>query len=264
MLAKNCWRATWLSHEPAHTPKSPRCLVCRWSLEVGRPTVSIHLDTALAVLDDHDRLLPAGVQYGSAGTVSAAFPRRDCGRQCRRVRVRTRAVSDGTNVVLPVAAMGFAARFTRSGFEPVRCRSVRAAQGRRFRQDATAECTHDKSRGLPLRPGTGRKACSAQLFTALPAVAANAEIAWIADIDTALPAAYSAVNLGPSQPREHRHGSCPSRHRHPAESGLACRPTRALGQLAQLCGKDVVLPMNSGAEAVEAAHEKQAQDSLCA
>lgn len=65
---------------------------------LGLPVVSLelvdprfyHLDTALArARRPHDRLLPAGVQYGSAGTVVGAVPRRDCGRQCRRVRVRT-------------------------------------------------------------------------------------------------------------------------------------------------------------------------------
>ncbi len=93
-------------------------------------------------------------------------------------------------------------------------------------------------------------------YAPLPVVIAEAEGAWVTDVDGVsyldLLAAYSALNFG---------------HRHPA---LVAAATEQLGRvtltsrafhsdrlgpfaeaLARLCGKDMVLPMNSGAEAVE-------------
>ena len=90
----------------------------------------------------------------------------------------------------------------------------------------------------------------------LPVVVARAEGAWVTDVDGRryldLLSAYSALNFG---------------HRHPA---LVAAATEQLGRitltsrafhndrlgpfaaaLAELCGKDLVLPMNTGAEAVE-------------
>ncbi|WP_246398061.1 ornithine--oxo-acid transaminase [Mycobacterium vicinigordonae] len=95
-------------------------------------------------------------------------------------------------------------------------------------------------------------------YSPLPVVAASAEGAWITDVDGRryldCLAAYSAVNFG------HRHPeiiatahaqldrvTLVSRAFHSDRLGPFC------AELAQLCGKDVVLPMNSGAEAVESA-----------
>lgn len=97
---------------------------------------------------------------------------------------------------------------------------------------------------------------AAHNYSPLPVVAASAEGAWITDIDGRryldCLAAYSAVNFG---------------HRHPAIIAAAHAQLDAVtlvsrafhsdrlgpfcAALAQLCGKDMVLPMNSGAEAVE-------------
>lgn len=93
-------------------------------------------------------------------------------------------------------------------------------------------------------------------YSPLPVVAATAEGAWITDVEGRryldCLAAYSAVNFG---------------HRHPrivatahAQLDAVTLVSRAFHSdrlapfatgLAQLCGKDMVLPMNSGAEAVE-------------
>ena len=96
----------------------------------------------------------------------------------------------------------------------------------------------------------------AQTYHPLPVVIARGEGAWVTDVEGKryldLLAAYSALNFG---------------HRHPA---LMAAVTEQLGRLtltsrayhndrlgdfaaalAQLCGKDLVLPMNTGAEAVE-------------
>ncbi len=97
---------------------------------------------------------------------------------------------------------------------------------------------------------------SARNYAPLPVVIAEAEGAWVTDLDgnryLDCLAAYSAVNFG---------------HRHP---DLVAAATRQLGRLtltsrafysepfgpfvqalAELCGKQMVLPMNTGVEAVE-------------
>lgn len=95
-------------------------------------------------------------------------------------------------------------------------------------------------------------------YSPLPVVAAGAEGVWITDVEGRryldCLAAYSAVNFG---------------HRHPrivaaahAQLDAVTLVSRAFhsdrlapfaAALADLCGKDMVLPMNSGAEAVESA-----------
>ncbi|WP_205873700.1 ornithine--oxo-acid transaminase [Mycobacterium camsae] len=97
---------------------------------------------------------------------------------------------------------------------------------------------------------------AAHNYSPLPVVAASAEGAWITDVDGRryldCLAAYSAVNFG------HRHPeiiatahaqldtvTLVSRAFHSDRLGPFC------AALAELCGKDMVLPMNSGAEAVE-------------
>lgn len=96
----------------------------------------------------------------------------------------------------------------------------------------------------------------AENYAPLPVVIAGAEGVWVTDADGRryldLLAAYSAVNFG---------------HRHPAvvealtdQLGRVALTSRAFRNdrlepfaeaLADLCGKDLVLPMNTGAEAVE-------------
>jgi ornithine--oxo-acid transaminase len=97
---------------------------------------------------------------------------------------------------------------------------------------------------------------AAHNYSPLPVVAASAEGAWITDVEGRryldCLAAYSAVNFG------HRHPEITatahaqldtvtlvSRAFHSDRLGPFC------AALAELCGKDMVLPMNSGAEAVE-------------
>ncbi len=93
-------------------------------------------------------------------------------------------------------------------------------------------------------------------YSPLPVVAASADGAWITDVEGRryldCLAAYSAVNFG------HRHPEIiATAHAQLDTMTLVSRAFHAdrLGPfcaaLAQLCGKDMVLPMNSGAEAVE-------------
>ncbi|MCV7100720.1 ornithine--oxo-acid transaminase [Mycobacterium palustre] len=93
-------------------------------------------------------------------------------------------------------------------------------------------------------------------YSPLPVVAASAEGAWITDVDGRryldCLAAYSAVNFGHRNPEitAAAHAQLDtltlvSRAFHADKLGPFC------AALARLCGKDMVLPMNSGAEAVE-------------
>jgi ornithine--oxo-acid transaminase len=97
---------------------------------------------------------------------------------------------------------------------------------------------------------------AAHNYSPLPVVAASAEGAWITDVDGRryldFLAAYSAVNFGHRNPEitATAHAQLDtvtlvSRAFHAANLGPFC------AALARLCGKDMVLPMNSGAEAVE-------------
>jgi ornithine--oxo-acid transaminase len=97
---------------------------------------------------------------------------------------------------------------------------------------------------------------AAHNYSPLPIVVASAEGAWITDVEGRryldCLAAYSAVNFG------HRHpGIVATAHAQLDTVTLVSRAFHSdrLGPfcaaLAKLCGKDMVLPMNSGAEAVE-------------
>src|SRR4029077_11657489 len=96
----------------------------------------------------------------------------------------------------------------------------------------------------------------AHTYSPLPVVAAIAEGAWITDVEGRryldCLAAYSAVNFGHRTPEivAAAHAQLDtvtlvSRAFHSDRLGPFCEA------LAELCGKDMVLPMNSGAEAVE-------------
>ncbi|BBZ40398.1 ornithine--oxo-acid transaminase [Mycobacterium conspicuum] len=97
---------------------------------------------------------------------------------------------------------------------------------------------------------------AAHNYSPLPVVAASAQGAWITDVDGRryldFLAAYSAVNFGHRNPEitATAHAQLDSvtlvsRAFHSDRLGPFC------AALARLCGKDMVLPMNSGAEAVE-------------
>jgi ornithine aminotransferase len=97
---------------------------------------------------------------------------------------------------------------------------------------------------------------AAHNYSPLPVVAGSAEGAWITDVEGRryldCLAAYSAVNFGHRNPEiiAAAHAQLDtvtlvSRAFHSDRLGPFCQ------SLAELCGKDMVLPMNSGAEAVE-------------
>ena len=99
---------------------------------------------------------------------------------------------------------------------------------------------------------------AAHNYSPLPVVAASAEGVWITDVEGRryldCLSAYSAVNFGHRNPlitaaahAQLDRVALVSRAFHSDQLGPFC------AALARLCGKDMVLPMNSGAEAVESA-----------
>ncbi|NYI07980.1 ornithine--oxo-acid transaminase [Allostreptomyces psammosilenae] len=99
---------------------------------------------------------------------------------------------------------------------------------------------------------------SAHNYSPLPVVVAGAEGAWVTDVEGRryldLLAGYSALNFGHRNPRliaaateQLGRVTLTSRAFHHDRFAAFCE------QLADLCGKDAVLPMNTGAEAVETA-----------
>ncbi|WP_409370802.1 ornithine--oxo-acid transaminase [Mycolicibacterium sediminis] len=125
--------------------------------------------------------------------------------------------------------------------------------------------THVPDHGPGIEPGPVTAAAialddrhAAHNYSPLPVVAESAEGAWITDVEGRryldCLAAYSAVNFGHRNPEvtAAAHAQLDavtlvSRAFHSDRLGPFC------AALARLCGKDMVLPMNSGAEAVESA-----------
>src|SRR6202021_3073206 len=102
------------------------------------------------------------------------------------------------------------------------------------------------------------EAHSAHNYQPLPVVITEAEGAWVTDVDgrryVDMLAAYSAINFGHRHPRlvaaarrQLDRVTLGSRAFEPDQFGPFC------AELAELAGLDMVLPMNTGAEAVETA-----------
>jgi ornithine--oxo-acid transaminase len=117
--------------------------------------------------------------------------------------------------------------------------------------------------GIAIGRRTAEAVAEAERWTAhnyhpLPVVIADAEGAWVTDVDGRryldCLAGYSALNFGHRHPAlvaaaraQLDHATLTSRAFLHDQFGPFCR------ELAELCGMDMVLPMNTGAEAVETA-----------
>jgi N-dimethylarginine dimethylaminohydrolase len=98
------------------------------SAALGVPVVSLelvdprfyHLDTALAVLDDHTiAFYPPAFSAAAQDQVHSLFPDAIVVGSADAYVLGLNVVSDGRHVVLPSAATGFAAQLREAGFEPV-------------------------------------------------------------------------------------------------------------------------------------------------
>ena len=89
------------------------------SLELVDPRF-YHLDTALAVLDDHTiAFYPPAFSAAAQDQLQALFPDAIVVGSADAFVLGLNVVSDGLHVVLPSAATGFAAQLRDAGFEPV-------------------------------------------------------------------------------------------------------------------------------------------------
>lgn len=95
----------------------------------GREVVSLelvdpryyHLDTALAVLDEHVvAYCPEAFAGSSRAVLADLFPDAIIVGSTDAAVLGLNVISDGRHVVLPAAAAGFAAQLAERGFEPVR------------------------------------------------------------------------------------------------------------------------------------------------
>jgi N-dimethylarginine dimethylaminohydrolase len=95
---------------------------------LGVPVVSLelvdprfyHLDTALAVLDDHTiAFYPPAFSAAAQDRLRALFPDALVVASADAYVLGLNVVSDGLNVVLPSAATGFTEQLREAGFEPV-------------------------------------------------------------------------------------------------------------------------------------------------
>jgi N-dimethylarginine dimethylaminohydrolase len=89
------------------------------SLELVDPRF-YHLDTALAVLDDHTiAFYPPAFSVTAQEQLAALFPDAIIADTADAFVLGLNVVSDGLHVVHPCAATGFAAELRRAGFEPI-------------------------------------------------------------------------------------------------------------------------------------------------
>jgi N-dimethylarginine dimethylaminohydrolase len=89
------------------------------SLELIDPRF-YHLDTALTVLDDTTiAYYPPAFTYVSRAHIETLFPDAIVVDSADAYAFGLNAVSDGRHVVLPAAAVGFAAQLSDAGFEPI-------------------------------------------------------------------------------------------------------------------------------------------------
>jgi N-dimethylarginine dimethylaminohydrolase len=107
------------THRRAHPEISAALRMPVVSLELVDPRF-YHLDTALAVLDDHTiAYYPPAFSAAAQEKLGALFPDAIVAGTADAYVLGLNVVSDGLHVVLPAAATGFAAQLSAAGFEPI-------------------------------------------------------------------------------------------------------------------------------------------------
>ncbi|MGV9671843.1 MULTISPECIES: ornithine--oxo-acid transaminase [unclassified Gordonia (in: high G+C Gram-positive bacteria)] len=226
-----------------------------------------HLDTALGVLDENSvAYYPAAFSESSRHLLEELFPDAIIASAADAEVLGLNLVSDGHHVVMTDAAPHLAGLLRDAGYHPIPLDLSELLKGGGGVKCCTLEVrladTGSPAAGTDAREATMHSATAephvAHNYSPLPVTAATAEGAWISDVDGRryldCLGAYSAVNFG---------------HRNPEitaaameQLGRVTLTSRAFqsdqlepfcAALATLCGKDMVLPMNTGAEAVESA-----------
>ena len=223
---------------------------------LGREVVSLelvdpryyHLDTALAVLDaDDDRLAARGASAArSRARAAGALP----GRGGRRPRPTppssgsTRSPTAATSSC-PAAPPRLAAAAGRARLRPVPVDLSELLKGGGGRSAARWRCAHDRDDCRSARPttappdGVGTRSSmerhSAHNYHPLPVVVADAEGAWVTDVDGRryldCLAGYSALNFG------HRHPALVAAAHRAARPGHAHQPRLRQRPLGPFCAR---------------------------
>lgn len=224
-----------------------------------------HLDTALGVLDDDNiAYYPPAFSPSSQMVLAELFPHAIIASDDDAAALGLNLVSDGHHVVMTDAAPRLAAALRAAGYEPIGIDLSELLKGGGGVKCCTLElrALHDDPADVAVETEADMPLIAephvAHNYSPLPITAATAEGAWITDVDGRryldCLGAYSAVNFGHRNPRivaaamdQLQRVTLTSR------AFMSDRLEPFCAALATLCGKDMVLPMNTGAEAVESA-----------
>ncbi len=238
---------------------------------LGKPVISLtlvdpnfyHLDTALTVLGDRDiAYYPPAFSPGSRAVLRRMFPDALIATPNDAMVFGLNSVSDGRHVAVAVEAVDLHAALRARGYEPIpvamsefRKSPVAGPSAARWR------CAHDEHRSRR-SDACHAKICRRPLrcynYHPLPVVVASASGCWVTDLNGRryldCLAAYSALNFGHGHPE-----LLAAAHHQLDRLTLTSRAFdhdalyEFCAELGDLCGKQMVLPMNTGAEAVETA-----------
>ncbi|AZG45002.1 ornithine--oxo-acid transaminase [Gordonia insulae] len=215
-----------------------------------------HLDTALGILDDeHIAYYPPAFSSASRSVLADLFPDAIIATDADAAVLGLNLVSDGLHVVMTDAAPDLTAALRAAGYEPIGVDLSELLKGGGGIKCCTLEL---RSTDKEVAVHTLAEPHVAHNYSPLPVTAASAEGAWITDVDGRrfldCLGAYSAVNFGHRNPRIV--AAAIEQLDRVTLTSRAFRSDRLepfCAALAALCGKDMVLPMNTGAEAVESA-----------
>jgi ornithine--oxo-acid transaminase len=231
----------------------------------GRDVVSLtlvnpsfyHLDTAIAVLDDTNiAYLPSAFDPPSLAILRDRFPDAVVVTEEDASVLGLNSFSDGYNVVIASRATDFERQLRARGYNPIGVDLSELLLG-----GGGVKCCTLELRRIPDAPQEAMDREEVHLthnYHPLPVVIASAQGAWVTDVTGRryldCLAAYSAVNFGHGHPKlvaaakaQLDRVTLTSRAFHNDRLGPFAE---ALAELAQ---KDLILPMNTGAEAVESA-----------
>ncbi|MYR06300.1 ornithine--oxo-acid transaminase [Gordonia sp. SID5947] len=239
----------------------------------GMPVVTLelidprfyHLDTALGVLDDENiAYYPPAFSPASQTLLAELYPEAIVATDSDAAVLGLNLVSDGRHVVMTDAAPRLARSLRTAGYQPVEIDLSELLKGGGGIKCCTLELRGTDKEVVMSSPATVPAASPpaephvAQNYSPLPVTAATAEGCWITDVDGRrfldCLGAYSAVNFGHRNPRIVAAATAQlDRITLTSRAFRSDRLEPFCAALSALCDKDMVLPMNTGAEAVESA-----------
>ncbi|MGC4962292.1 ornithine--oxo-acid transaminase [Gordonia sp. DT101] len=258
------------SHRDTHDEVSAITGLPVVTLELVDPRY-YHLDTALGVLDDENiAYYPPAFSPASRARLTSLFPSAIVATDADAAVLGLNLVSDGHRVVMTGAAPHLAESLRAAGYDTIAIDLSELRKGGGGIKCCTLELRATDKEVLAIPPAVSppperpsavpppAEPHVAHNYSPLPVTAATAEGAWITDVDGRrfldCLGAYSAVNFGHRNPRIV--AAATAQLERITLTSRAFRSDRLepfCASLAALCGKEMVLPMNTGAEAVESA-----------